>query len=222
LTISRGGQEQEINVTMAKRENFPRSFRLTLPEGLDRLGEELGQLRDLPNGENFSFVFGSNRRIFIGVSQLTKQLGEYFGVPGGRGALVTSVREGGPAAKAGLKAGDVITAIDGKAVERVSDLTRELNRKGDGEVTIKIIRDKSERTIRLTPERGADFDFEPEINIAPQVGRLSIPRLAMPVIPAVNIKAMPKIVLPALPKLNNIVVPRLPAIRIPRVWLGPL
>jgi membrane-associated protease RseP (regulator of RpoE activity) len=195
---------------------------LTLPEGLDRLGDEVGRLRDWPNREDFSFVFGANRRIGIGVSQLTKQLGEYFGVPGGRGALVTSVKEGGPAARAGMKAGDVITAIDGKTVERLSDLTRELNRKGDGEVTLKIIRDKSERTIRLTPERGADFDFEPEINAAPQVGQLSLPRLAVPVIPAIRIKAMPKIVLPALPKLDKIVMPSLPAVRIQRAWMGPL
>lgn len=222
LTISRGGAEQEISVTMAKRENFPRSFQLTLPEGLDRLGDDLGRLGDMPNREDFSFIFGANRRIGVGVSQLTKQLGEYFGVPGGRGALITSVREGGPAARAGLKAGDVITAVDGKAIERVADLTRELNRKGDGEITIKIIRDKSERTFRLTPERGAGFDFDPEINIAPQMGQISLPRLALPVIPAVKIRSMPNIVLPALPKLDKIVVPRVPAIRIPRVWTTPL
>ena len=220
LTISRGGVEQEISVTMARRENFPRSFHLTIPEqGFDRLGDELGRLPDMPHGENFSFVFGANRRIGIGVSQLTKQLGEYFGVPEGRGVLITSVSADGPAARAGLKAGDVITALDGKAIERVSDLTRELNRKGQGEVTIKVIRDKSQRTFKLTPERGAGFDFGPGINIAPQVGQLSLPAIAMPVIPAIELQAMPKIVLPALPKMDKIVMPRIPAIRIPRVLM---
>jgi serine protease Do len=220
LTISRGGVEQEISVTLAKRTNFPRSFQWTIPgEGLDRLGAELGRLADVPGREDFSFAFGSSRRIGVGVSQLTKQLGEYFGVPEGRGVLITSVSENGPAARAGMKAGDVITEVDGKRIERVSDLTREFNRKGEGEVTIKVIRDKSQRTFKLTPERGAGFDFGPEINIAPQVGQLSLPNIAMPVIPAIKIQAMPKIVLPAMPKLDKIVMPRIPTIRLPRILI---
>jgi len=45
LTISREGREQEINVTLAKREDFPRSFQMTIPpEGLDRLNDNLGRL----------------------------------------------------------------------------------------------------------------------------------------------------------------------------------
>jgi serine protease Do len=226
LRLSRGGSEQEVSVTVAKRESFPRAFGMNIPkEELDRLGNELGRLGKVPGFENvpgrddFSFVFGANRRIGIGASQLTKQLADYFGVSGGRGVLVTSVTEGGPAAKAGLKAGDVITAVDGNAIERIADLMRELNRKGEGEVTIQVIRDKSSRTFKLTPERGSSFEFGPEINIAPQVGQLALPRIA---IPAIHIPAMQKIVLPAMPKMNKIVLPRMPVIRIPRVLPMPL
>lgn len=221
LTISRGGQEQEISVTMARRENFPRSFQLTVPDqGLDRLGDDLGRLQnDMPNRENFSFVFGARRRLGVGVSPLTKQLGEYFGVPEGRGVLITSVTADGPASKAGLKAGDVITDVDGNRIERIADLTRELNRKGEGEVTIRVIRDKSQRSFKITPEQGTGFNFEPEINITPQVGQITLPRMAMPVIPPIKIRAMPKIVLPAMPKMDKIVIPSIPAISIPRVLL---
>ncbi|HEY6186479.1 MAG TPA: PDZ domain-containing protein [Pyrinomonadaceae bacterium] len=221
LTISRGGQEQEISVTMAKRENFPRSFQLAVPgQGLERLGDDLGRLQNnLPNGENFSFVFGARRHLGVGVSPLTKQLGEYFGVPEGRGVLINSVTADGPAAKAGLKAGDVITDVDGNRIERIADLTRELNRKGEGEVTIKVIRDKSQRSFKITPEQGTGFNFEPEINITPQVGQISLPRLAMPVIPPIKIRATPKIVLPAMPRMDKIVIPSIPAISIPRVLL---
>jgi serine protease Do len=223
LTILRGGAEQEISVTLARRESFPRSFGMTIPkEELERLGNDLGRLGDVPGREDFSFVFGTNRRIGIGAQQLSKQLADYFGVPQGRGLLVTNVSEGGPAAKAGLKAGDVITAVEGNAVERVSDLMRELNRKGEGEVTIQVIRDKSQRTFKLTPERGRGFDFGPEINITPQVGQLVLPQITLPAIPAVRIQAMPKLVLPARLKLEKIVVPRVPAIRIPRVLSTPL
>jgi len=58
--------------------------------------------------------------------ELTKQLAEYFGIADGKGVLVTSVSADSPAAKAGIKAGDVITAIDGEKVEATGDISREL------------------------------------------------------------------------------------------------
>jgi serine protease Do len=219
LTISREGREQEINVTLAKREDFP--FQMTFPQGgLDRLNnmnDDLGRLGNLPqlNRDDFSFVFGSNRRIGIGTSSLTEQLAEYFGVASGRGVLVTSVNENSPAAKAGLKAGDVITAVDGNAIEKVADLMRELNRRNEGEITLTIVRDKSQRTVKVTPERGTSgFEFSPEINITPQVGQLVIPKI---VIPAIKLRSMqnfsmPKIVLPVMPKIS---IPKLKTITLP-------
>lgn len=227
LTISRDGREQEINVTIARRKDFPRSFQMTLPpEGLDRLnndlgrlGTDLGRLENMPllNGDEFSFAFSSHRRIGVGTSALTRQLAEYFGVPGGRGVLVTSVSENGPAAKAGLKAGDVITAVDGNAVEKVSDMMRELHRKREGEITLTVIRDKSERTFKVTPERGAGgFEFAPGIEITPQVGSLVIPKI---VVPAVRIQSMPNFVMPkiVMPKgaIPKITIPKLKPITIP-------
>ncbi|HVG20788.1 MAG TPA: PDZ domain-containing protein, partial [Blastocatellia bacterium] len=203
LTISRNGVEQEISVTIARREGFPRSFNLMTPgrEGADDSGREAGRLGNLPGfeGGDFSLVFGANRRIGIGAQALTKQLADYFNVPGGRGVLITSVGENSPAARAGLKAGDVITAVNGTSIEKIADLLRELNRKGDGEVTLSVIRDKSQRTFKLTPERGRGFEFGPEINITPQVGQLVIPQIAMPALPAFKLEKMPKFVLPVMP-----------------------
>ncbi|HYY56783.1 MAG TPA: PDZ domain-containing protein [Pyrinomonadaceae bacterium] len=225
LTISRGGGEQEVTVTLAKREDFPRSLNMTAPgRGLDRLGAELGQLGDAPGIDpgDFSLVFGANRRIGIGTTPLTKQLAEYFGVSEGRGVLVASVGENSPASRAGLKAGDVITAVDGNRIERAADLLRELNRKSEGEVTLTIIRDRSKRTFKLTPERGRTFEFGPEI--APQVGQLvlpqiALPKMALPALPAIRLErmpkiALPKITLPAMPKMKGMVLPRLPVLRI--------
>lgn len=224
LTILRGGREQEISVTLAKRESFPRDFRMTIPkEELDRLGNDLGRLRDnMPGRDDFTMVFGRTRRLGIGAQQLTKQLAEYFGVPQGRGVLITSVTEGGPAAKAGLKAGDVITAIDGTPIERVADIARELNRKGEGEVTIQVIRDKSQRTFKLTPERTQSFDFGPEINITPQVGQLLLPQVVLSALPKINLPSIPKIELRALPPIDKTTIPRLPVLRLPRFPSTPL
>jgi membrane-associated protease RseP (regulator of RpoE activity) len=223
LTISRNGVEQEISVTIARREGFPRSFNLMTPgqEGTDDSGKEAGRLGNLPGfeGGDFSLAFGANRRIGIGAQQLTRQLADYFKVPGGRGVLITSVGENSPAARAGLKAGDVITAVNGTVIEKIADLLRELNRKGEGEVTLSVIRDKSQRTFKLTPERGQGFEFGPEINITPQVGQLVIPQIAMPAIPAFKLEKMPKIVFPA---MKEFAFPKIPALQIPLVIRTPL
>jgi serine protease Do len=59
-------------------------------------------------------------RSFIGVSVqegISAELAESFGVPGGKGVLVTEVTEDGPGAKAGLKPGDIVTAYDGEPLD---------------------------------------------------------------------------------------------------------
>jgi S1-C subfamily serine protease len=74
------------------------------------------------------------------------------------GVLVTSVTEGSAASRAGLKAGDVITSIDGQRVETREDLLRGLRDadrdapSGTVEVSIGIVRDKKESTVKATFE----------------------------------------------------------------------
>ena len=53
----------------------------------------------------------------VNLDDLNEQMGEYFGVEGGKGALVTEVVEDSPAAKAGLKAGDVIVKLGEKDID---------------------------------------------------------------------------------------------------------
>ena len=65
-----------------------------------------------------------------------------FGVSAGQGVLVSDVVPGGPAAQAGIKAGDVITAIAGRAVGTTNDLQLEVMYRAVGEkVTVSILRD---------------------------------------------------------------------------------
>jgi S1-C subfamily serine protease len=72
-------------------------------------------------------------------------------VPEG-GALVAGVTEGSPADKAGLKAGDVITSINGDRVRSTNDLIDELRDVTGGEVTIGITRDKKSSSVKATIE----------------------------------------------------------------------
>src|SRR5262249_3945594 len=106
--------------------------------------------------------------------------------------LVTSVTDDGPAAKAGIRAGDVITAVDGEAVDSPGDISRVVNRKKEGDVTITIVRNKSQQTIRVTPHEGGGFSGTLG---NPQIGRrIVIPRIEIPTIPDINIDvAMPRI-----------------------------
>src|SRR5262249_30972132 len=100
-------------------------------------------LRDLPRVQ-VSTVYAQTG---IQVEQMTDQLRDYFGVLGNNGVLVTSVDAGSAAEKAGIKTGDVVTAIDGKTIRNPGDFGREM--RANGKATLKIIRDKKEREIRL-------------------------------------------------------------------------
>src|SRR5262249_11640055 len=128
---------------------FPEIFRGRTPGPFK---VDPGTIQINPGEDGFVFGFGGNRRIGVSTQSLTKQLADYFGAKDG-GVLITSVSEDSPAAKAGLKAGDVITAIDGEKVTSSGDVSRAINKKEDGQVSLTIIRDHSTRTITLTPEK---------------------------------------------------------------------
>ena len=89
--------------------------------------------------------FFGRGRLGVGVQNLTEQLGEYFGTS--HGALVTAVDDGTPAKAAGLKAGDVITKINGETISDQADLRRKLGT-AKGETTITVMRDKKELTLK--------------------------------------------------------------------------
>jgi S1-C subfamily serine protease len=91
----------------------------------------------------------SGRRLGVSVDELTHQLAEYFGAKDG--VLVTAVTDGSAAARAGLKAGDVITSINGASVTSRDDLVRGL-RDASEDVSIGIVRDKKESTLKAKIE----------------------------------------------------------------------
>jgi serine protease Do len=122
-----------------------------------RLEESLGdtqfRLRELRDGQGGFRMFMQGGRLGIGIQNLGDQLAEYFGADDG-GVLVTSVREESPAAKAGLRAGDVILRVDDEPVTDPGDLMRAVAGSEAGEIELRILRDRQERTIRATlPER---------------------------------------------------------------------
>lgn len=90
-------------------------------------------------------------QIGVGVFYLTDQLEQYFGVE--HGILINNVRPDSPAAKAGLKAGDVIVEMDGQPVNGSFGLINAFKEKNAGDVALKIVRDRKSLTFNLTPQR---------------------------------------------------------------------
>jgi membrane-associated protease RseP (regulator of RpoE activity) len=86
-------------------------------------------------------------RLGLGLTPLTEQLADYFGVEGG--VLINNVRPDSPAFKAGLKAGDVIVGIEDESVKGAVGLIRAIEKKGENDSTLKIVRDRREQTISL-------------------------------------------------------------------------
>jgi serine protease Do len=84
----------------------------------------------------------------VGVQDLTPTLAESFGIAGTTGALITDVRADGPAAQAGLKSGDVVTALNGQPVTGSSQLSLSVAEAGPGAtLTLQVQRDGKSRTI---------------------------------------------------------------------------
>jgi serine protease Do len=204
VTIARNGSEQNLNATLGKRPT-PKlgegNFTWATPEGMRSLELEklkgMPQLKDFPKGEmpnvwtvpngegrGFAWRAGEGRQMGIGVVPLGKQLAEHFGVQDG--VMVENVRENSAAAKAGLKAGDIITEIDGRTVKGQFDIIRGINEKKEGEVTLTIMRNNSRQTVTVTPEKSKDGGFfyrmdgdDDDITVAPEGLQLAQPPIPM-------------------------------------------
>ena len=66
----------------------------------------------------------SRGRIGVQIDQVSKEVAESIGLGKAAGAMVRGVESGGPADKAGVEAGDIITRFDGKVIDKSSDLPR--------------------------------------------------------------------------------------------------
>jgi len=112
--------------------------------------------------KSFTFVYGDERsHIGVSLMDLTQQLGDFFGIAKGKGSLITEVQEDSPAKEAGLKAGDVIVAINGDEVYDPEDVVDAVEDKEPGEkVEVKIVRDKKEMTIPVEVAEDEDDSYK--------------------------------------------------------------
>ena len=142
------------------------TFAFELVFAASALAEKSGQKRTViikdgkvitDNVEPFDFeVLGldgdllGGRRAFLGVTlvDITPELREYYGADRDAGVLVSSLEDNGPADKAGVKVGDIITGVDGKDIASSYQLRKAMKDKKDGDpVRLDILRGRSRQTI---------------------------------------------------------------------------
>jgi serine protease Do len=147
--VTRDGQRLTLNVQPRAGGSFrffDGSGDLSLALPAPKVAPPMVMKRDFfpPNIES---LIGAAGQLGVAVDDLSPQLSEYFGTK--EGVLVTTVRDNSNASKAGVKAGDVITSLNGGTVTSASDLRRRAQRlEGGDEFTLAIVRDKKPTTLK--------------------------------------------------------------------------
>ncbi len=153
LTVWRDGRAQTISATLGKSEERRHAMKMLAPRP-GTFAFRMPEIPEIPPMEwNGSMLLGGQPRLGIDAEDLSGQLGAFFGAPDGEGILVRDVNSGSPAEKAGVKAGDVITSINGERIRTVGELREKLSAKRDDKdrtVKLGVLRNKSE--ISLTVE----------------------------------------------------------------------
>src|SRR3954453_18194414 len=131
---------------------------------------------------------GAVSRGWIGVQiqPVTTDIAESIGLNSAEGALVAEPQTNGPAAKAGVQAGDVITAVNGSAGKDARDLARQIGALAPGSsVNLKVWRKGEEKSFALTlgelPSQREARAARPESS---SPGHTAVPRLGLTLAPA--------------------------------------
>ena len=130
----------------------------------------------------------SRGRIGVQIDQVTKDVAESIGLGKPMGALVRGVETASPADKAGVEAGDIITKVDGKPIEKHSDLPRLVGgikpgtkiamtvfrRGATKELVVTVVEIEPEKTAQKAPER----EEKPKASAAGQALGLAVSELS--------------------------------------------
>ena len=152
LTVWRDGRTQAISATLGKSEERHHAMKMVTPSP-GTFAFRMPEIPEIPPMEwNGAMLAGGQPRLGIDAEDLSGQLGAFFGAPDGEGILVRDVNSGSPAEKAGVKAGDVITSLNGDRIRTVGDLREKLSAKRDDKdrtVKLGVLRNKSEISLAV-------------------------------------------------------------------------
>ena len=103
-------------------------------------------------------------RIGVTIAPVTKDVAESIGLGKPTGALVRGAESGGPADKAGVEAGDIITKVDGKLIEKSGDLPRIVgSTKPGSKAVLQVFRRGTYRDVAVTV---AEFEPDAQVKVA--------------------------------------------------------
>ena len=170
LSVWRDGRQQSVAVTLGKPEvGHARAMVAPAPGTFAFHMPDLPDMSALDNLRDFNFSAPGHARLGIDAEDLDGDFGNYFGAPDGEGVLVRNVFENSPAAKAGLKAGDVITNLDGERIRNASELRQKMAAKKDAKsVKLGLLRNRSELSLTVelpTPEQREQHHISERTNI---------------------------------------------------------
>lgn len=150
FTVWRDGRSQTVTATLGKAEEGHNMRMRAAPGAYSFSMPEVMQIPDMDFGGVFAMA--GRARLGIDAEDLSGPFGNYFGAPEGEGVLVRDVNSGSPAEKAGLKAGDVITSLDGERIRSIGDLREKLAPKGDDKdrsLKLGVLRNKNQMTLTV-------------------------------------------------------------------------
>jgi S1-C subfamily serine protease len=181
LYICRSGAEQTVTAVMSTREEVEKQARQrawSVPAPADD-SAIASTTQDSPvtvPRRGFSFLpdhlLPTSTYTGAKVDTMGAQLADYFGVKDGKGLLVHEVETNSPAATAGLRAGDVVTKMNGNRVSTEKDWTRALHDSKGRSVSLTVIRDRHEQTLTMVPDSKRRSSVDQSV---------SPPTIAMPV-----------------------------------------
>ena len=147
IGISRDGQPMTLKAQLAER-NTDQSFNFKMPPvnvpAIHIPPINMPEI-DVPT----VVVIHSPRSSGMMVENLTRQLGDFFGVKSGNGVLIRSIEKGSRAEQAGFRAGDVIVKVNGSAVNDCSDFSRLLREHKGSKASVTVMRDRKEQNLSL-------------------------------------------------------------------------
>lgn len=164
LSISRNGQSLDVSATLANRAEVEKRaweehFVVPQPQPNDTYMASPAPAESKDSQSRFgaaSSFLGSHLTFSSPYTGLTldvvgPQLADFFGCKDGKGLLIHTVDTNSPAAAAGLRAGDVVTRVNGRPMESTKDFDRILRDTRGKAIGITILREKREQTLTMTP-----------------------------------------------------------------------
>lgn len=153
LLISRDGQQQTVTVQLADRavleeDAFAQPMVIPAPEDDSTITLEGPSGHSFGSGFFGLFSLGSPS-VGVELDVLGTQLADYFGVKDGQGLLVKHVAENSPASRAGLKAGDVITAANGQKMATLGAWMKMLHANRGRAIPLIIMRDHKQQNLTI-------------------------------------------------------------------------